>query len=122
MASPTTPTSAHPSWLSLQKCQSDHLISDVCAATGTVEWVLAAACLASALCTVALPIETKGRGLTVRSLSSTAEPSAVSPCQSPVVPQHRRQCASACLQETLVEELPATQEPLLGLQAGPSDV
>jgi hypothetical protein len=34
--------------------------------TTVAEDVLAAACLVAALCTMALPIETKGRALTVR--------------------------------------------------------
>ena len=34
--------------------------------TAVAEDVLAAACLLAALCTIALPIETKGRALTVR--------------------------------------------------------
>ena len=41
----------------------------LCGNTGVAECVLAAACLASTACTVALPIETKNRGLTVRKLA-----------------------------------------------------
>ena len=81
--------------------------------------VLAAACLASALCTLALPIETKDRGLTVRTLCPYRHLTGmVSLNQRQLL--HRRDVHA--LQETLDNDQAAVHEPLLASQSGPSDL
>ena len=90
---------------------------------GIVEWVLAAACLASALCTVALPIETKDRGLTVRMLYGWNELPTWCDANWSTKLQLLLQCpVSHDLQETLDHDVPSIQQPLLGSRPGPSEV